>query len=87
MRQLSGHEYFEREKTSFWNFLLLHKQECRCDGSEAYFDDMISKGAMFAWFLYLYPGRVVAATDLIADLTTCIYVSPDPPIPEYETYF
>lgn len=35
-------------------------------GSEAYFDDMINKGAMFAWFFTYIPIGVDAATDLIA---------------------
>jgi MoaA/NifB/PqqE/SkfB family radical SAM enzyme len=35
-------------------------------GSEAYIDDMIEKGAMFAWFFTYIPVGVDAVTDLIA---------------------
>jgi len=35
-------------------------------GSEAYFDDMISKGAVFAWFFTYIPVGLDAVTDLIA---------------------
>ncbi len=35
-------------------------------GSEAYFDDMIDKGALFAWFFTYMPVGASAVTDLIA---------------------
>jgi hypothetical protein len=55
----------EKEKASLWDFCCYTSQNTDVIGSEAYFDDMIEKGAKFAWFFTYMPIGVDAVPELM----------------------